>query len=302
MSSFKTFVEKGNYSLQKNSSIPKALEEPLHALDMFVTQRYNRLPMPEKRAVEVPTETSEANSERVVPTTEDIDNVISSSSSPRNTSSISTTSKKGIRYRNIDKTSGFHEAIQEILGGKINLGRIKYTLQKLRLRSEAAVLKEELDSLVDAFIPTLKGRVLKCPLSMQPTLKAKASAAIKASSALPPPGKGQSATPLIDASESEVQNKDEQLSTAGDEAEQDGKEATSAQSNPTSATQSSQDASSNPSQLLGQTAKIVVNKTEKTVVISYEFYCKWDIPLRAELLDIEESIALWVQVSIVYNY
>ena len=46
-----------------------------------------------------------------------------------------------------------------------------------------------------------------------------------------------------------------------------------------------------------QTAKVVTKKSEKTVVITYDFFCKWDIPLRAALLNIEESIDQWIQVT-----
>lgn len=153
LSYFKSFFDRGGYTLLKSSVIPKALEEPLHALDVHVTQRYNRIPLPstlESTAVEG----GQARTDN----------------GPKKFNSTAP-----IRYRNIDKTSGFHEAIHEILGGKINIGRIRYTLQKFRLRDEAAVLKNDLDALVDSFCVTLKSKIAKCPLSMQPTLKAKPS-------------------------------------------------------------------------------------------------------------------------------
>ena len=150
MSYFKSFFDRGGYTLLKSSVIPKDLEEPLHALDLHVTQRYNRIPLPS---------TDESDQPRT-------DSGDRSRKKPNSTAPT-------LRYRNIDKTSGFVEAIHEIIGGKINIGRIRYTLQKLRLRDEAAVLKNDLDALVDSFCATLKTKIAKCPLSMQPTLKAK---------------------------------------------------------------------------------------------------------------------------------
>ena len=157
LSYFKSFFDRGGYTLLKSSFIPKALEEPLHALDIFVTQRYNNMPLPstlniDESAVDGGDHPPADTGDRIA---------------KRNRSATS------IRCRNIDKTSGFHEAIHEILGGKINIGRIRYTMQKLRLRDEAAALKKDLDALVSAFCVTLKAKVAACPLSMQPTLKVK---------------------------------------------------------------------------------------------------------------------------------
>jgi len=307
----KEFVERQNIKLFKTSAIPKSLEEHLHALDLYVCKRYNQLP------VQFESNSSGTKDSSLIENT-----AFSSSSSSNN--NVTTAASKPI-LRNIDKTSGFLEAVHEILGGKIIIGRIKYTMQKLRLRDEAIQRKKDLDSLVLSLSTALKAKVLKCPLSLQPVIKVKpppASAAvgevviIKSGLAV----QSSSATsvsqsnvfhPSVNEDSCRNDNADVTMSEADfDEAPKCASVAAELSNSHHNeyqagecgnetldvgvpiAKSSSSSSSNSSSAVMAETT----SKPQKVVVIKYEWYCKFDVLLRSQLLRTDDAIAVWVKV------
>lgn len=158
--------------------------------------------------------------------------------------------------------TGYVEAVHEVLGGEIPAGRVKGVLLRLVAKEKASEKKVELNGMIDKLCKDLRPLVVPCPDSMQPANKAKAAAAAAA------------ATNASTNDHSMDVNETSRMSFDG-------------------VTQ----CDSGFNDFHDTNAVVPLSPSATAEYVHYQWYCKWNVPTRSQLMSVVQCTCDWVKLE-----
>lgn len=173
--------------------------------------------------------------------------------------------------KDISRTRGYYESIQEIVGPQFTVGKIKSIILRTNAREKAKMLKFKIDEQVHTLREELKTIIVECPDNKQPGSR---------------PRKTKS---------SEEKGEDDDENNQGDDMlliDVVLPEAAAVVSSVPMEVDNSQTATSTTNQ-----TEAASNQPQ----IRYKWYCKWSIPTRQALIDIEDCCEEWVNAENKYR-
>lgn len=225
------------------------------------------------------------------------------------------------------RTSGYYEGLQGIMGGEVNLGKIRSLLMRLRLRDRAEATRLVIEGQVTTLMAELKANVAPCPEKLQPAVKAAKKAQLQQQLA-----SAQQATQAqslsqsqsgggVSASPAKAAQEDEEPATPAAAAAAEGEASAAMDVNGGSG--SGAEAAATLLFQLGanSTAEAEVDAKEGAastltsasatsgapvpvpvpVPVRYDWVCNWDRPMKVTLCQIEHNLKVWVVQENLYR-
>lgn len=192
--------------------------------------------------------------------------------------------------RQISQTSGFYESIQAAVGVEVSALKIRTILNRLHLRDKSNESRAKVDKLINRIQDDLKANIKSCPLSKQPAYKlARKSLG----------GKSDSKEVGKDGLEVEGSN-------TGMDSEANRKEAVASAAEPSLGDPIPTPASNAPETVNSEDLVYWNLETESTEASNaglpnYSWYCRWSVPLRQQLVHLEDAVTQWVLVENTYR-
>jgi hypothetical protein len=169
----------------------------------------------------------------------------------------------------IGKTTGYYETIQSYVGKGYSASKFKTIIIRTQFKKLAKLSKDKLQLLIHKLQNDLRANIIECPIDKQPANKKKRSS---------------STSGVINLDQPEGSNS--HLSTQPELGNSNTTEAST--SHPV-------DVSMDVSDMLLNVSHHQEKETnESKPLIEYKWYCRWNIPLRQQLLEIENVTNEWV--------
>eukprot|EP01039_Chlorochromonas_danica_P007287 gene7287-8064_t len=199
--------------------------------------------------------------------------------------------------RQISQTSGFYESIQTAVGVEVSALKIRTILNRLHLRDKSNESRTRVDKLINRIQNDLKANIKSCPLSKQPAYKLARKSLGGGGSSNKSDSKEVGKDGLIEV-EGSTTVMDSEAAANRMEAEADTPAATAPIASEL-ANYSEEAIYWNP-----ETESTEANNTAAATAAglpNYSWYCRWSVPLRQQLVHLEDSVTQWVLMENTYR-
>lgn len=200
------------------------------------------------------------------------------------------------------RTSGYYEGLQSIMGGEVNVGKIRSLLTRLRLRDIAEKTRLVIEAQVNSLMGDLKANVTPCPEKLQPAAKAAKKAQQQANNQ-----QAQSAGADVSASPQQGAAEGETVGVSGEAVDETAMNVDAAtllvQQNPSTITSEEPVAPAEAAAASSSAAASAPISTATAGAASarYEWVCNWDRPMKITLCQIEHNLKVWVLQENLYR-
>lgn len=204
--------------------------------------------------------------------------------------------------KQINKISGYYEFIQNLLGPNITPGKTKHLLMKIGLKEKAQLDKVKINQLIEDILIETKENVIPCPDNKQPAnkvprkkksmTKEELNAALheEGNEPLEPIQLMNDQTPKFPESQSVIPSVQENITPVDAE----------------KTTENSEFIQSEPMEVdnnvtITNDIELASPSQHSASAITYQWFCKWTIPLKQKLVNLEDLVMEWVSTENKYR-